>query len=469
MIKRTGIQPWIIAISAALLMVGLLIYALPVVAAPLAQTGTPIRYGDTVSGEVTEETPCQLYWFEGNAGDPVTIDLTRTSGDLDGNLALYQRDGDNFSADALASNDDRPGGGLDPLINFTLPAADWYTIAACRLQAERMRVTTGTFSLTLTGPSAPTSAITPTPGLNLSDTIFGSASAKPTPEPTAAGLLSDALGGNHAENAPEENAALADGSVVTGQLGAGTGENRYDLPVRAGDQVMLEWRAVSGELPPLLRVTDPGGAVLAEASTPEAVEYLYLTFRAPGDAVLALTVTRSGGADDGTSGDYEIRVTITPGTTAAAPPAEPTTEAAPPPEPTTETAPSQAYPANVCQSGANAVSGLTSSDHLIDSYMAAGDSYYVDQLERTAVFRTDDDLNAVFRVQNVSDTVTVAGIFCAPDGSYLNAGENSFSNGGPYLLGVDWESSGQAWVTGDWFAELYVNDQLELTLGFTVQ
>jgi hypothetical protein len=344
------------------------------------------------------------------------------------------------------------------LISTTLPATDWYTIMACRLEAEQMRITTGTFSLTLTGPDT-IAAPTPTPGSSLSNSIFGS-SGKPTPQPTTAVLFNNTIGSSATETAPEQAVTLVDGSMIAGQLGAGEAENRYDLPVLAGDQVLFEWRLLSGDLTPLLRVTDPGGAVLAEASTPDAVEHLNLAFRAPAQVVLTLTVRRSGGASDGTTGDYEIRVTVTPGESTAP------EETAVPEEPVETTAD---YLANPCQSGAEAITGLTSSNRLIDVYTAAGDSYYADQLERTTVFRTDDDLNAVFLVQNVSGSLGVAGLFCAPDGSWLDTGEGTFDVGGPYLLGIDWENRSELWVTGNWFAELYVDGQLELTLGFTVE
>ncbi len=449
MFKNGSFRRWIILTSAALAI-------LLVIPSAAAQTGTQLRYGDTVSGQIDEATPCQLYWFQGNAGDPVTIDLTRTSGDLDGNLALYQRDGNNLSADPVASNDDRPGGGLDPLIDATLPATDWYTVAACRLQAERMRVTTGTFTLTLTGPQTSAAAITPTPALSLSNSIFGDSSAKPTP----VGPLSDTLGSTPTAPAPNTVTMLSNGSDVIGQLAAGVQDVRYDLPVTAGDNVLVEWRRQSGNVAPLMRVTDPGGVVLAQTSTSDAVNTLALAFHASGSDMLALSVTRSSGVDDGTTGDFQLVVTITPGGTSAV---------APTPEPASTGEATPDYLANPCVTGANAIAGLASSDRLIDVYTAAGDSYYADQLERTTTFRTDDDMNIVFRVQNISDTVDVAGVFCSPDNTYYDGGTSSFSNGGPYLLGVDWESTNTPWLTGDWYVEVYVNGQVELTLGFSVQ
>lgn len=453
MVNKANFRPWVIAV-AAMLILG---WAVPVIAAPPAQTGTPIRYGETVSGEITEETPCQYYWFDGEAGDPISIDMTRTSGSLDGVLALYQRDGSNFSADPVATNDDRPGGGLDPLITFTLPAADWYTIAACRLQAEQMRVTVGTYSLTLTGPQTATAAVSPTPGSSLSNSIFGStgATATPAPPPTAAGMLSDTPGGTPDTSA--ETTLLADGSIVSGELAAGAADVRYDLPVIAGDQVVIAWQRMSGDAAPLLRVADPDGAVLAEVSTPDAVSQLKLAFRAPSDGSLTFSMARAGGEVNSTTATYELHVSIT---SLGETPAE-------------QTSPGQAaeadYLANPCQSGADAITGLGSTARLIDVYTASGDSYYADELTRTTVFSSDDDLNVVFLVQNVDASVAVAGVFCAPDGNYYDGDENVFDNGGPYLVGLDWESQAEAWVTGDWYVELYVDDQLEMALAFTVQ
>jgi hypothetical protein len=126
------------------------------------------------------------------------------------------------------------------------------------------------------------------------------------------------------------------------------------------------------------------------------------------------------------------------------------------------------YLTGACDTEASALSGLGSTQRLIDVYSAAGDSYYADQLTRTATFRTDDDLNLVFRVQNVTGEVTVAGVFCAPDATVFDAGESSFGNGGEYLIGLDWEFTTEPWTPGAWYAELYVAGEWDLSLRFAV-
>jgi hypothetical protein len=434
-------------------------------AAPPGQTGTPIRYGETVSGEITEATACQIYWFNGSEGDPITIDMVRTSGTLDGVLALYRRDGSNFTAQPVASNDDGPGGLLDPQIITRLPVTDWYSITACRLQHEQMRVTTGTFDLTLTGtgvlPSVPVIEATATPVTSLTEGIFavpsgdGATPAVPAPAVTPTGMFSDWASSDQAT--ATETAALSSGSTLTGRLESDQAAVQYTLTVQAGDQVELIWQRTAGDLAPLLRVSAED--VIAQTSTPDTVSQLVLSFRAPDAAALSVTVGRFGDAAEGTSGGFTLAVTIT----GNAPPA---------PTPTPDESSSAAVPAylaNPCQSGASAITGLASSERLIDVYTAAGDSYYPDELTRTTTFRQDDDLNAVFRVQNVSGSATVGGVFCAPSGDAHDGGSGDFENGGPFLAGLDWEAESTNWEPGHWYVELYVDGTLELTLGFDVE
>jgi len=125
-----------------------------------------------------------------------------------------------------------------------------------------------------------------------------------------------------------------------------------------------------------------------------------------------------------------------------------------------------AYLAHPCQS---AIAGLTTSDHLLDVYTAAGDSYNPGDLTPTTTFRSDDDLNAVFQVQHVSGRVNVGGVFCSPDGAAHDGGSGDFENGGPYLAGLDWEAESTPWEPGHWTVELYVDGTLELALGFDVE
>lgn len=425
-------------------------------AAPPSQRGTPIVYGETVTGWLDEQTACLYYSFAGAAGDAVAIEMTRTSGDLDGTLALYQ--GDAIST-PIAENDDRPGsGGLDPYIETTLPAAGNYTIAACRLQATQMRVTSGDFALTLHGPET-ASGPTPTPASALSNSLFGDPSPTPGNTPTIA--------------APGDfPITLTDSNVITGSLAEDQDSVRYEFEVESGDQVELVLMRTDGNLNPLIQVTSSTGMTIAEAGSADPTFELRLIFIAPVDDVLQIAITRYGTVNYATSGTYLLSSSKQPALfTGLAPDgaAEPDAPTAETPTPSDDSADSSGdYLANACQSGDQAISGLGSSDLLVDVYLAAGDSYYVEELTRTDVFSTDDDLNAVFLVQNVTAPVMVAGVFCAPDGSTYDAGASEFDPGGPSLVGLDWEYLGEAWLPGEWYVELYVDGALELTMRFTV-
>ncbi len=124
--------------------------------------------------------------------------------------------------------------------------------------------------------------------------------------------------------------------------------------------------------------------------------------------------------------------------------------------------------ANACQSGANAVVGRTSSTRIETAYTAAGDGSTPSEVTETTVFRTDDDLNVVLTTQNIPKTAQAAAVFCSPSGAVHDAGAGDVEDGMTYLLGLDWEYASVAWETGQWFVEVYVNGQLEVTLGFSV-
>ena len=441
----------------------------PVKAAPLRQAATEIRYGETVSGTITETVACQMYWFEGAASDPVTIDMQRTSGGLDGVLTLYQGVNGPASAPPIAENDDRPNGRLDPLIALQLPATDRYTIAACRLDHPQMRVTTGTYSLTLTGPDSAVPAVTPTSPPALSESMFGTASNTPSPAAPPTSTSASLFANLATPTADHMLLDLGSGLPLAGELTALTDQVAYTLAVQSGDVVQITWQSTSGAISPRLTVFDARGALLAEASAPVAVPGLVLRLRAPTAETLRVVVARSS-AGDSTPGTFTLTAQIeaTSGeNTSALPALTPTPTLGETPAP--DAAPAANYLEAPCQTGGQAISGMTSSAWLIDVFTASGDSYYVDQLTRTTVFNNDDDLNVVFRVQNITQAITIAGVFCAPDGDYYDAGENTYENGGPYMLGLDWEYEGVPWVAGDWFAELYVNGAPEITLRFSVQ
>lgn len=452
---------WIVGIG---LVGALLVLASAAAAAPPPQIGTPIRYGDTLAGEITEAQACGYYWFEGRAGDAVTIDMRRTSGTLDGVMALYQRDGNNFTQMPLISNDDRPGGELDPLITFVLPATDWYTIAACRLQVEQTRDTTGTYTLTLIGPSGASfsEAVQPTAPPSLTEGLFGPGTTA-TPEPTLAAIGTlPGLGGES-----ESGVAAGGGVRIEGTLAAEENMVGYSLSAQPGDIVVIDWQRVSGDFAPLIRVSDAAGRIVAQAATPEAVGALTLAFQVlPGTpaettgVMLALAVARHGEIIDGTGGAFTLQINIEAGPTGnnvalATPQAEPVGGG------------SMAEP---CQTAADATPGFGMSAQVASAYTASGDGLTAGELQSTAAFTTEDDLRVVFTLQNVAGPVRAIGVFCTPTGEVMQYDALSVTGGGgPNVIGLDWEQFGTPWPVGEWFVELYLNGEWALTLGFSVQ
>jgi len=100
--------------------------------------------GQTVSGSITNDDKFNLYVFEGEAGDVVTISMVATAGRLDSVLFLLDPNG--FQ---IADNDDAVvGEGTDSLISeFTLPESGRYTIVATHFGMQ-YGGTTGAYNLT---------------------------------------------------------------------------------------------------------------------------------------------------------------------------------------------------------------------------------------------------------------------------------------------------------------------------------
>jgi uncharacterized protein YfaP (DUF2135 family) len=91
---------------------------------PALPSATVLSANDSRTGSITPQDKFDLYVFEGQAGDAVTISLTRTSGNLDPQLFLI--DPNNIE---LASNDDI-NDSTDSLISVNLQEDGRYTIIA---------------------------------------------------------------------------------------------------------------------------------------------------------------------------------------------------------------------------------------------------------------------------------------------------------------------------------------------------
>jgi hypothetical protein len=114
-----------------------------------AQDGTPIRYGQAVSGTIDDDNPSDRYIFEGAAGDRVTVKMEAVSGDLDSHLLLMDA-----RNETLTSDDDGAGAHNALIAGFRLPDSGTYTLIASRA-GERRGVTAGAYTLTLSLEDAP--------------------------------------------------------------------------------------------------------------------------------------------------------------------------------------------------------------------------------------------------------------------------------------------------------------------------
>ncbi len=101
---------------------------------------------------------------------------------------------------------------------------------------------------------------------------------------------------------------------------------------------------------------------------------------------------------------------------------------------------------------------------LSDVYTAAGDGVRPEELTPTSVFTTDDDINIVVTVARAAE---VRAVFNLPGDLSGEDGPASLAAGESRVFGLDWETYGQPWPTGDGAVEVYVDGELIETLAFT--
>ena len=97
---------------------------------PAAVSEVTLAYGETVSGSISDDHFEDRWTFAGQAGDTITLHMTRTldePGGLDGYLVLIGPDGA-----TLAEADDWQNSVMPGLEGFALPASGTYTVVATR-------------------------------------------------------------------------------------------------------------------------------------------------------------------------------------------------------------------------------------------------------------------------------------------------------------------------------------------------
>ncbi len=139
-----------------------LLLLLCVIPAVHAQDVTPIQYGDSVRGKITNPDKGVLYSFDAKKGDNITISLESSQVDV------YLRLGDS-KGNQLAENDDISDSNVNASIEFTIPKNGQYVIAVLAYDK-------GPYTLTLDSDASSNgsnSNVNENQNLNYGDTVKG--------------------------------------------------------------------------------------------------------------------------------------------------------------------------------------------------------------------------------------------------------------------------------------------------------
>lgn len=233
-----------------------------------ADSGSALRYGDSLINSITDAQPQLYYSFRARRGDIVAIQMRRVSGDLDPVLQLV-----NQNSLIVAENDDVAGSGSqDAEINgYIIEQDGTYVIIATRYGQGSGR-STGSFVLTLQATDA-------------------------------SGLGSNALAAID----------MSIGDTVTGQLSNERYEQFYRFSGRAGQTVTISMtRGSNGSLDTFLVLAN--AALQEVASNDDSFGTQNSTiesFTLPTDGVYYVIATRYQRANGTTSGPYALEVAIT--------------------------------------------------------------------------------------------------------------------------------------------------------------
>ncbi len=230
-----------------------------------------IEYGESVTSTLDDETWFEEWFFEGTAGDAVTIRLEAFDS-LDPYLVLLNPDGD-----VITENDDIETGVIrDSLLqSVTLPRDGIYGIIATRFQFEN-GTTSGDYRLTLS---------------------LAHADEEAAPQPEAG---SDVAG------------QLRYNTPVTDSLSDDNFEDVWRFVGSAGDTISITMQRAADDanLDPLLRLLDAEGRELlsnddaALGTLDAAIE----DFTLPADGTYTVIATRFGEATGATAGEYTLEI-----------------------------------------------------------------------------------------------------------------------------------------------------------------
>ena len=226
-------------------------------------SGARLRYGDNVVGEINSIQPQTVYYFTGERGDVVNIQMNRTSGNLDPFIDIANVDGQ-----IIHSGDDDPSavGTLNAgIVNYTLPETGVYLVVATRY-GRVSGLTSGSYLLSLT--SIPEAERGQSPG----------------------------------------NAILLDyGDVVESSIGAESPQRFYMFDGRRGDVVTVDMQRTVGNLQSFVLLLDASLNEVARAGGVVPLDRARIIgYTLPQDGRYFVMAARNEFSEGETAGDFEL-------------------------------------------------------------------------------------------------------------------------------------------------------------------
>ncbi len=231
--------------------------------APAVHVAGSLLAGRPTTGTIDDMTPAALYTFIGQAGDIVNLSLKARSGDLEARLLILDPEGRE-----LARDDASDGTGDAAIRGLQLPASGVYTVVAAR-SLQGPGSTQGDFALR-----------------------YDPADADAQPS----GVFSR---------------AITYGSFQDGALNDTSPAQVFTFSGSAGDIVTIQVSVSSGDLQPVIKLTDGQGALVEQsraADDPNQPDAILQRVQLPQTGSYSIEVARP--QDQAQSVDFRLRLTL---------------------------------------------------------------------------------------------------------------------------------------------------------------
>lgn len=292
-------------------------------APPLQGEPVLLGYGQTVEGAISPEASVQLYAFDAQANDVITISMIATGGELDPFIALTD------TQQVQLATDDNSGGALDARLAFVIPRTGRYLIRA-----------------THAGGIAPAAGGTYTLSLNANVDGSPAVDRTPLPEPTPTPATTDT------STRTLRLLPVTSGVPVQGSLTRQTAFLLYWFDGTSGEQITATATGFDG-FAPLVTLYDNS---LAEIARSQPGEPLMATLARDGVYLLGISLPEAGS----TGGTFTLDLA------SSSDHAEPASEAEP-----TPTLPEEFRPLPLIQPG-ETVEGTIDHQRFMDIYTFLG-------------------------------------------------------------------------------------------------